>query len=161
MSDATAHATIGAMAPTDLGDVRLEDQTTSLRALDAQLEKRAEILSEAAHALPDIPPPARDEVRRRVFQFLAEVVEHLTADDRELYPRVVERLGDPLAVAPMHYESRAIRWWIAELSRTDIAETESLQRLLYGLHALIKVHLSREEELYASAIESSAWPAGS
>jgi hypothetical protein len=133
---------------------------TSLRTRDAWLEERAEILSEAARALPDTPHPEREELLRGVFEFLAEVVEHTIVDERELYPRVAARLGDPLAAAPMHYESRAIRWWIRELGRADITDTAALQRLLYGIYALVKVHLSREEELFATAFDSSTWPAG-
>ena len=34
-----------------------------------------------------------------------------------------------------------------------------LAPLLYGVHALIRVHLSREEELYADVLDSAAWPA--
>ena len=51
------------------------------------------------------------------------------------------------------------RWWIDELARADPADTNDLQRLLYGLYALITVHLSREEELYAGAVDSRRWPA--
>jgi hypothetical protein len=72
---------------------------------------------------------------------------------------VAERLRDPLATAPLQYEHRAIRWWIDELARADPADTNDLQRLLYGLYALITVHLSREEDLYAGAVDSRRWPA--
>ena len=83
----------------------------------------------------------------------------MRTDRRLLYPKIAERLGDPLAAAPMNYDHRAIRWWIDEIARAEITETSELQRLLYGIHALIKVHLSREEDLYVGALESEAWPA--
>jgi iron-sulfur cluster repair protein YtfE (RIC family) len=134
--------------------------TPSLRSLDAKLEEQAEFLSQAARELPDLPPEQREELRTRVLSFLRdEVGEHMRTDQRLLYPKIAERLGDPLAAAPMNYDHRAIRWWIDEIARVDIADTSELQRLLYGVHALIKVHLSREEDLYVGALESEAWPA--
>jgi hypothetical protein len=133
--------------------------TAELRRLDAQLEDEAEFLSEAARKLPDLTPKKREELRSRVLDFLRhDVVEHMSTDERLLYPKVTERLGDPLAAAPMNYEHRAIRWWIDEIARADITDADELQRLLYGMHALIKVHLSREEDLYVGALDSAAWP---
>jgi hypothetical protein len=133
--------------------------TPSLRSLDAKLEERAEFLSEAARELPRLSPEQREELRTRVLSFLRhEIGEHMRTDQRLLYPKIAERLGDPLAAAPMNYDHRAIRWWIDEIARAEITETSELQRLLYGIHALIKVHLSREEDLYVGALESEAWP---
>jgi hypothetical protein len=133
--------------------------TTSLRRLDVRLEEEAELLSEAARKLPDLTLEEREELRGRVLDFLRhEIVEHMSMDERLLYPKVAERLGDPLAAAPMNYDHRAIRWWIDQIARADVADADELQRLLYGIHALIKVHLSREEELYVGALDSAAWP---
>jgi hypothetical protein len=58
----------------------------------------------------------------------------------------------------MNYEHRAMRWWIDRIAQADITDVDELQRLLYGLHALIKVHLSREEDLYADALDAAVWP---
>lgn len=134
--------------------------TPSLRSLDAKLEERAECLSEGARELPTLSAQQREEFRARVLSFLRhDVGEHMRADQRVLYPKIAERLGDPLAAAPMNYDHRAIRWWTDEIARAEITDTSELQRLLYGVHALIKVHLSREEDLYVGALESEAWPA--
>jgi hypothetical protein len=40
----------------------------------------------------------------------------------------------------------------------DLDDTDRLQRLLYGLHALIEVHIWKEERLYLTLLESPAWP---
>jgi Hemerythrin HHE cation binding domain len=134
--------------------------TPSLRSLDAKLEERAECLSEGARELPTLSPQQREQLRTRVLSFLRyDVGEHMRADQRLLYPKIAERLDDPLAAAPMNYDHRAIRWWTDEIARAEITDTSELQRLLYGLHALIKVHLSREEDLYVGALESASWPA--
>jgi hypothetical protein len=135
-------------------------ETASLRSLDAELEERADLLLEAARKLPDLSGEEREELRARVLIFLrGEIGAHLAMMERLLYPTVSERLGDPLVTAPLNYAHRAIRWWIREIARADVRDVEELQRLLYGLHALIRVHLSREEELYVPALESPEWPA--
>jgi hypothetical protein len=133
---------------------------SSLRSLDAKLEEQAEFLSKAARDLPGLALQQRQDLRTRVLSFLRDVIgEHMRTDQRLLYPKIAERLGDPLAAAPMNYDHRAIRWWTEEIAQADIADANELQRLLYGVHALIKVHLSREEDLYVGALESDAWPA--
>lgn len=131
----------------------------SLRRLDVELEERAELLSAAARELPGLSPGQREDLRTRVLAFLRhEIGGHLLSEEHVLYPKIVARLGDPLAAAPLHYAHAAIRWWTDEIAGADIADVDELQRLLYGVHALVKVHLSREEELYAGALDSASWP---
>jgi hypothetical protein len=140
----------------------MKTETASIRSLDTELEQRADLLVAAARELTDLSSERREELRTRVLAFLRQDVgAHMSMDERILYPTVSERLGDPLVTAPLNYEHRAIRWWIDEIARADITDVHELQRLLYGLHALIKVHLSREEDLYVAALESSEWPAAS
>jgi hypothetical protein len=133
----------------------------TLRTIDAELEARADLLSETARELPGLPPEQRERRRALVLDFLRnEIGDHMRLDQRLLHPQIASRLGDPLAAAPMNYELRAIRWWTDQIARADVGDTDELQRLLYGMHALIKVHLSREQDLYVDAIGSAAWPAG-
>lgn len=138
----------------------MSTDTPTLRTLDVKLEQRAEFLSETARELPKLDMGAREELRTQALTFLRdELGAHMRTDQHFLYPKIAERLGDPLAAAPMNYDHRAIRWWIDEIARADIEDTDELQRLLYGVHALVKVHLSREEDLYVDAVDSVAWPA--
>lgn len=105
--------------------------TPSLRSLDVRLEERAECLSEGARELPTLSPQQREHLRTRVLSFLRhDVGDHMRADQRVLYPKIAERLGDPLAAAPMNYDHRAIRWWTDEIAGADITDTSELQRLL-------------------------------
>lgn len=139
----------------------MKSDTQSLLSLDVDLEQRADILIESARQLPDLSLEEREQMRSHVLSFLRdEVGEHMRTDQHVLYPQIAERLGDPLAPAPMNYDHRAITWWTDEIERADLTDPNELQRLLFGLHALIKVHLSREEDLYLGAIDSFAWPAG-
>jgi hypothetical protein len=138
----------------------MKDGTTSLLALDEKLEARADCLCAAARELPELSHGEREKMRARVLAFLrCDMGEHILTDKRVLYPRIAERLGDPLVTAPLSYDHRAIRWWVDEIERASLADTSELQRLLYGVHAVIRLHLSREEDLYAGALDSAAWPA--
>ena len=122
--------------------------------------ERAELLSKAARMLPNATPEQRAALRTSALAFLREDVrEHIAMDEELLFPRLTERLGDPLATAPMRYEHRAMRWWTEQIASADLADVDELQRLLYGVHALIRVHLSREEDLHVAALESPQWPA--
>jgi hypothetical protein len=133
----------------------------SVRALDVELEGRAELLSSAARMLPTATLAERASLRAQALAFLRQDVrEHVELDDRLLFPALVERLGDPFAAAPMRYEHRALRWWTDQIARADLDDVDELQRLLYGAHALLRVHLSREEDMYVRALESPEWPAG-
>jgi iron-sulfur cluster repair protein YtfE (RIC family) len=116
--------------------------------------------SDAARRLPELPPAERESLRDRVLAFLRhEFADHMAADERLLYPTVAERLGNPLAMAPMRFDHRAVRWWTGQIAAADVRDVDRLQQLLYGLHAVIRVHLTKEEELYAGAVDSAAWPA--
>ena len=138
----------------------MKPELDALRRLDLQLEERCNLLLEAARDLPALPTAERERVRARVVDFLRhDVLVHLGNEGRILYPTIAERLGDPLAPAPLYYEHRAIRWWTDEIDCADITDAAELQRLLYGVHALIRMHLSREEDLYLAPLDGGAWPA--
>jgi hypothetical protein len=59
----------------------------------------------------------------------------------------------------MAYDHLAIRSWIAKLAEADEEDVATLQELLYGLDALIRVHLWKEDELFVKPLGSSTWPA--
>jgi hypothetical protein len=79
-------------------------------------------------------------------------------EERTVYPAVAELLGSSEATAPMTYDHVAIRARIVELGVTEETDVERLQDVLYGLHALIAVHLWKEERLYLPLLERPAWP---
>ncbi len=117
-------------------------------------------LRAAARVLPDLDAPARLALLADIVAFLQERVEpHTHVDEQVLYPRAAARLGSPLATAAMAYDHLAIRAWIAKLAEADEADVATLQELLYGLDALIRVHLWKEDELMLRPLSSSAWPA--
>ncbi len=134
--------------------------TKDFRASHALLREQAELLAEAARLLPGVRPEEREGLRDDIVSFLRErVVPHTLLDERVLFPEVTSRLRDPLATASMNYDHIAIRERTNELAAADPHDPALLQQLLYGLHALIDVHIWKEERLYVTMLESPGWPA--
>ena len=117
-------------------------------------------LRAAARMLPDLDASSRLALLADLVAFLQEKVEpHTHVDEQVLYPQAAARMGSPLATASMAYDHLAIRAWIAKLAEADDEDVATLQELLYGLDALIRVHLWKEDELMVAPLSSSTWPA--
>ncbi|HUJ91186.1 MAG TPA: hemerythrin domain-containing protein [Gaiellaceae bacterium] len=117
-------------------------------------------LRSAARRMPELEPAERFALLADLVAFLQEKVEpHTRVDEQVLYPRAAARMGSPLATAAMAYDHLAIRAWIAKLAEADEQDVETIQELLYGLDALIRVHLWKEDELMLNPLDSSTWPA--
>jgi hemerythrin-like domain-containing protein len=138
----------GVIAETDFSEKHQE-----FRAFGEQLRATARLL-------PSLDYASRVSVMADIVAFLHERVEpHTKIDEQVLYPEVNSRFGSPLATASMAYDHLAIRSWIAKLAEADEDDVPLLQELLYGLDALIRVHLWKEDELYVKPLASSSWPA--
>jgi Hemerythrin HHE cation binding domain len=134
--------------------------TRDFREAHAGLSERADRLAEAARLVPALAGLERQALLDRVKRFLSEeIVPHTKLDERVLYPEINARLRDPVATATMNYDHVAIRGLIDDLAAADVTDTDMLQELLYGLLALIRVHIWKEERLYVAMLEGSAWPA--
>jgi len=117
-------------------------------------------LRAAARRMPELQASERFALLADIVAFLQEKVEpHTHVDEQVLYPQAAARLGSPLATAAMAYDHLAIRAWIAKLAEADEQDVATIQELLYGLDALIRVHLWKEDELMLNPLESSTWPA--
>ena len=138
----------------------MNERIETLRREHTRLGALADELCEAARSLPELDPEHRADVLRHVGTFLNEqVAPHTWIDEHVLYPEVVERLGDPLVTASMNYDHQAIRRWTDDIAATDPRNLGRAQQLLYGLAALITVHMWKEDELYLAALDSPSWPA--
>jgi hemerythrin-like domain-containing protein len=117
-------------------------------------------LRAAARILPELDSGTRLALIADLVAFLQEKVEpHTHVDEQILYPKAAARMGSPLATASMAYDHLAIRAWIAKLAEADEQDVATIQELLYGLDALIRVHLWKEDELMLHPLASSTWPA--
>jgi hemerythrin-like domain-containing protein len=117
-------------------------------------------LRAAARLLPTLDDSVRLALLADLIAFLQEKIEpHTHVDEQVLYPEAAARMGSPLATASMAYDHLAIRSWIAKLAEADEDDVSTLQELLYGLDALIRVHLWKEDELMVRPLDSAVWPA--
>ena len=152
------------MAVADAGPVEL-GHAARMTEEQFQVEHEAfrawtDELRAAARILPELDAGARLELVADLVAFLQEKVEpHTHVDEQVLYPKAGARMGSPLATASMAYDHLAIRAWIAKLAEADEEDVATLQELLYGLDALIRVHLWKEDELMLHPLSSATWPA--
>jgi hypothetical protein len=133
--------------------------TEGFRDAHHELLEHAAELRFAAERLPALTTSEREQTRGCLLSFLRDRVEpHTKLDELLLYPEAARRLGDPLMAASMNYDHLAIRHWIALIEAADVSDTARLQHLLYGLDALIRVHIWKENELFLAPLESRSWP---
>jgi hypothetical protein len=136
-------------ADTDLTR-RFRAEHQAIRADIDQLRTAAETLTA---------PGAMARVRRACDLLTSEVWPHEHAEELDLYPALNRVLGGVDPTAPMSRAHAEIAVQIARLGRltddigdrepddTDIAE---LRGLLYGLHAILRLHTAQEDETYLS-----------
>lgn len=130
--------------------------TTAHRRFEAWTDE----LRLAARRLPELSVDDRLTLVSDLVAFLRDSVEpHTRIDEQVLYHDAAERLGSPLVTASLAYDHLAIRTWIAKLAEADEDDVETLQELLYGLDALIRVHIWKEDELLVRPLDSTTWPA--
>jgi hypothetical protein len=126
----------------------------------AEFRAWTDALRAAARDLPHLGSAERLAVVADLVSFRQESVEpHTRIDEQVLYPEIEARMGSPLAAAAIAYDHLAIRSWIAKVASADENDVETLQELLYGLDALIRVHVWKEDELFVKPLGSSTWPA--
>jgi hypothetical protein len=133
--------------------------TEGFRAAHEEIGEHTAKLRVAARMLPRLDRHEREVLRAEIVRFLREeVAPHMKLDEELLYPALARRIGDPLVASSMNYDHIAIRLWIDELEQTDAEDGTHLQQLLYGLDALIRVHLWKENELFLRPLENGSWP---
>jgi heavy metal translocating P-type ATPase len=116
----------------------------------------------AADALGDADTvSAMDKVRNVHGLLVREVLPHQEAEDEILFPAVSRVLGSDTTVV-MSRAHVEIAHQVRRLGRLldaigvegpDEADVTELRRLLYGLHAILRLHTAQEEEDYLSLAE--------
>ena len=132
--------------------------TQPLRDEHKELIPHIEEILEVANAIPDAP---LEQIRggvADVYEFLAyHLIPHAQAEDAALYPAVQKALGSPDSTRTMTRDHIEVGHYLAELARLQQDLTpqnfKALQRVLYGLYALVKVHFAKEEEVYLPILE--------
>jgi hypothetical protein len=139
-----------------------EDAALTSRFRDEHEVIRADIeeLRAAADSLGFGAPAAALARAERAYRLLADEIEpHEQAEERELYPALDRVLGSPEATATMsraHAEisrqSRRLGQLLAEIGDgpPDEADIADMRAMLYGLHAVLRLHTATEDESYLS-----------
>ena len=137
--------------------------TQPLRDEHKELIPHIERMLEVANSIPEAPiAQIRDGVNE-VYEFLAyHLLPHAQAEDAALYPTVQKVLGSPDATRTMSRDHVEVGRYIDELAqlRQNVSgqSFKALQRVLYGLYALVKVHFATEEEVYLPILEQRLSP---
>ena len=118
-----------------------------------------------ADGLDRLPPPLALAEVAAVHRFLVErLLPHEEAEDALLYPVVAELVGGDDPTAPMsraHAEiahlTRLLGGVLADLGPAgpEAEDRTDLRRILYGIHAILRLHFAQEEEAYLSLLDHS------
>ncbi|MYW43442.1 heavy metal translocating P-type ATPase [Streptomyces sp. SID161] len=125
------------------------------------LQEVLESVRGAADALSDDPGPQALAAVEEAHRLLAErLLPHEHAEEHELYPALAPALGGPEATATMsraHTEIERLSHRIAthlQLARDggglSPGQLDDLRSCLYGLHTVLLLHFTQEEESYFS-----------
>lgn len=142
----------GPRLPSELAErLRLEHQD-----LVPRLDGLLDLADSLGTSSPATALPALQEIRSFLVD---EVVPHETQDETEIYPFVTSILPGEDPMAMMSRTHREIFHLVDVFNRQvadlpaqgpEPADVRDLRRTLYGLHAILKLHFSQEEELYSS-----------
>ncbi len=98
-----------------------------------------------------------------VYDFLAHHLKpHAQAEEAVLYPTVQSAIGSEEATQTMARDHVEVGRYIDELAelrqgltRASLTQVQikALQRVLYGVYALLKVHFAKEEEVYLPILD--------
>jgi iron-sulfur cluster repair protein YtfE (RIC family) len=132
--------------------------TQPLRDEHKELIPHIEKILEVANSLPEASSEQIRDGVKDVYEFLAyHLVPHAQAEEAALYPVVQKVLGSPEATKTMSRDHVEVGRYVDELAelQLDISPRnfKALQRVLYGVYALVKVHFAKEEEVYLPILE--------
>jgi heavy metal translocating P-type ATPase len=129
-----------------------------------------EALVQLADRLDDLPPDSAREQLTALQRFLVDdLLPHELEEERTVYPAVRAAYPGEDPTAPMARSHREIARRIRLIERTvdelpdegpDREDVLDLQRSLWGLHAVLDLHLALEDELYADLRTDAAAPTG-
>jgi iron-sulfur cluster repair protein YtfE (RIC family) len=125
---------------------------------------RSEILRTVADSIGIASTESMREGVGQAYSFLIhQLIPHAQAEEQVLYPTVGRLLRaveatetmsrDHLEVIRLTEELEALRLHVFYTPLTQ-ADEQALRRVLYGLYAIIKLHLAKEEEIYLPILEA-------
>ena len=140
------------------------DLAERLRREHLELGPALERLRNLADAVDTLPAAELRTALVALHDFLSrELLEHERLDEAEVYPALADRMqgDDPLAaLSRTHQEifqlGRTLELLVADLPAAGPGPDElpDIRGVLYGLHAVLRLHFAQEEELYQSVSET-------
>ncbi len=139
-----------------------EDSRLTQRFKEEHLAIRSDInrLHQVADALGSLDPETALAQLRSVYRMLVDEVQpHEEAEEHELYPALGRFFGgnDPMATMSrahieITHQIRRLGQLIDDVGPEGIDDVDltELRSLLYGLHAILKLHTAQEDENYLS-----------
>jgi hemerythrin-like domain-containing protein len=138
--------------------------TQPLRDEHSKLYPQVEVLRSAGDVINEgLTTQAHDRVEQAHNFLTRQLSAHAKAEEAALYPMVQKIMGSDLSTETMvrdHIEIKrltdelgTLRFHPSQLSITSI-QAAALRRVLYGLYAVIKLHLAKEEEIYLPLLDS-------
>ena len=142
--------------------------TQPLREEHQELLPHIEAIRQTADAIGEAPLSELLPQIDGVYDFLARhLLPHAQAEEAALYPVVGKVMGAPEATGTMSRDHVEVGRLIDELGliRANVsgatlaaAQIKDLQRVLYGLYTLVKVHFAKEEEVYLPILDARLTP---
>ena len=134
------------------------ETSESLRAEHRALGPEIVRIRAVADRLDVMPPEQAGVELRAVDSFLTtDLLPHEELEDRTVFPMLAKAIGSDDATAALHRTHREIFHLIRLYARLveelpeagpAAADMPDLRRVLYGLHAILRLHMAQEEELY-------------
>ncbi len=142
--------------------------TQPLRDEHRELYPQIELLRQSADVVNEsLTTQAHDRIEQAHTFLTRQLVAHARAEEASLYPTVQKIMGSELStttmvrdhveIARLTEELDSLRVHKSQLTITSI-QTAALRRVLYGLYALLKLHLAKEEEIYLPLLDSKLTP---
>lgn len=110
----------------------------------------------AAEGTTDVKPLLED-----TLDFLQQhLLPHAAAEEAVLYPEVARLLGGPQTTATMRRDHEEVQRIIRELAALasspalDQDGRRELQRIAYGLNAILRLHFAKEEAIYLPLLDA-------
>ena len=139
-----------------------------LRAEHMTLEAPIASIRAIADGLDQLAPDAALVALRDVRRFVTgDLMVHEELEDRTIYPMLATAMGSDDATASMHRThaeifrlARLLDRLIEDLPEEgpDVADRTDLQRVLYGLDAILRLHQAQEDDLYQSVGDPGSGP---
>src|SRR5215472_14742686 len=138
---------------------RFQEEHEAIRFSIGQVRAAADALASAPAAT------AMNQARHAHKLLTSQIGPHEQAEEYELYPAMNRLLGGSAATATMSrahaeiaHQIRRLGQLIADIGADppDEVDTADLRSLLYGLHAILLLHTTQEDESYLSLSDDQA-----